>query len=160
MEVKVFLDKEKKTIELGKLIGKKLNKPSLIYLVGDLGAGKTYLSKGIAKGLGIKNEITSPTFTLINEHKVDNTKIYHLDLYRLSGLNEVLDLGIEDFVDSPDSIVLIEWADKLNGTKFSKNLLEIEILHEKQGRTLVISSNSELYYNLLEDIKNFANTRN
>jgi len=160
MEIKVFLDKEKKTIELGKLIGKNLSKPSLIYLNGDLGAGKTYLSKGIAKGLGIKTEITSPTFTLINEHKTDDAKIYHLDLYRLSGLNEVLDLGIEDFVDSPNSVVLIEWADKLNGKKLSKNLIEIEILHEKQGRTFVLRSDSQLYNKLLEDIKDFANTRN
>ena len=132
----------------------------LFAFYGPMGAGKTTIIKSICKELGAKDIVTSPTFTLINEHKTDDAKIYHLDLYRLSGLNEVLDLGIEDFVDSPNSVVLIEWADKLNGKKLSKNLIEIEILHEKQGRTFVLRSDSQLYNKLLEDIKDFANTRN
>src|SRR5690606_31429389 len=149
MELKLYLRDEKCTIELGEIIGKNLTLPSLIYLYGDLGAGKTHLSKGIARGLGITEDITSPTFTLINEYEENGLKLYHLDLYRLDSVNEVLDLGVEDFIDTEKTAVLIEWAEKLGKEELSANLLRINIRYEDEGRTLLMSSDNEKYNELM-----------
>ncbi len=149
IEKKIYLPDEESTIAFGEKLGKILPLPSVIYLEGDLGSGKTHLSKGIAKGLGITEDITSPTFTLINEYFTEKVKLYHLDLYRLDSLNAILDLGLEDFVDSHKSVVILEWSEKLNGYKLSKDLLEIKILHKDQGRDFIINSSSDKYDTLL-----------
>lgn len=149
----VNLKGEALTVLLGELIGQNLISPVTVYLKGDLGAGKTHLSKGIAKGLGINEDITSPTFTLINEYKIDSTMFYHLDLYRLDSLNQILDLGIEDFIDTPDSIVLIEWAEKLKDYKLTDNLIQINIIHKDDSRDFIIRSEKEEFKKIIEGIK-------
>jgi tRNA threonylcarbamoyladenosine biosynthesis protein TsaE len=149
---------EDKTILLGELIGKNIKAPLVIYLKGDLGAGKTHLSKGIAKGLGIQEDITSPTFTLINEYKVNVISFYHLDLYRLDSLNQILDLGIEDFIDSDNSIVLIEWAEKLGNYNLSDNLIEINIIHKGDSRDFSMESKKEELKNIIEGIKKIVDS--
>ncbi|MFN8577540.1 MAG: tRNA (adenosine(37)-N6)-threonylcarbamoyltransferase complex ATPase subunit type 1 TsaE [Candidatus Sericytochromatia bacterium] len=151
---------EEKTVLLGEIIAKNINAPILIYLKGDLGAGKTHLSKGIAKGLGIEEEITSPTFTLINEYEINDLKFYHLDLYRLDSLNQILDLGIEDFIDNDNSIVLIEWAEKLGNYKLSSNLIEIEVIHKDNSRDFIIDTKEDKYKDILEGINKIVSSWN
>lgn len=155
---KTNLKGEALTVLLGELIGKNLISPVTIYLKGELGAGKTHLSKGIAKGIGITEDITSPTFTLINEYKIDGTMFYHLDLYRLDNLNQILDLGIEDFIDSPNSIVLIEWAEKLRDYKLTDNLIHINIMHNNDSRDFIIRTDKEEFKNIIEGIEKVVNS--
>ncbi|HEV3483166.1 MAG TPA: tRNA (adenosine(37)-N6)-threonylcarbamoyltransferase complex ATPase subunit type 1 TsaE [Candidatus Acidoferrales bacterium] len=101
------------TIQLGREIGRKLTPPTLILLSGDLGAGKTTLTKGIASGMGAagEDEVTSPTFTLV--HKYDGrSRVYHVDLYRIEGSHDLETLGLEDLFNEP-AVVIVEWPEKL-----------------------------------------------
>jgi tRNA threonylcarbamoyladenosine biosynthesis protein TsaE len=101
------------TIQCGRELGSRLKAPALVLLSGDLGAGKTTLTKGIASGLGAatEDEVTSPTFTLV--HKYDRgARVYHVDLYRIEGFHDLETLGLED-VFSEKAVVIVEWPDKL-----------------------------------------------
>ena len=101
------------TIRLGREIGAELRPPVLILLSGDLGAGKTTLTKGIASGMGAAQEedVTSPTFTLVHKYE-GQARIYHIDLYRIEDFHDLETLGIEDFF-SEQAVVIVEWPDKL-----------------------------------------------
>ena len=101
------------TVTFGQKVGQCLKPNDIVLLFGDLGAGKTALTKGICRGLGItKNEyIRSPTFTLINEY-FGTLPIYHVDLYRLESLAEIEALGLEEYLFS-EGVSIIEWAEKL-----------------------------------------------
>ena len=101
------------TVTFGQKVGQCLKPNDIVLLFGDLGAGKTALTKGICRGLGItKNEyIRSPTFTLINEY-CGILPIYHVDLYRLESLAEIEALGLEEYLFS-EGVSIIEWAEKL-----------------------------------------------
>ncbi len=100
------------TEDLGRKIGEKLKKGDVVSLRGFLGAGKTVLAKGIARALGITEAIVSPTFTLVQEYD-GREKLYHLDIYRLSGEDEFESMGGEEFL-YPDGISLIEWSEKID----------------------------------------------
>jgi len=102
------------TIALGRRIGEQLKGGEVIALVGPLGSGKTHVIKGIAAGAGASDAsvVTSPTFVLVNEYEGHSLHIYHFDAYRLQSLREFEMLGFDDFCQ-PDSVVLIEWADKV-----------------------------------------------
>ncbi|MBN1547346.1 MAG: tRNA (adenosine(37)-N6)-threonylcarbamoyltransferase complex ATPase subunit type 1 TsaE [Syntrophaceae bacterium] len=104
---------ETETRKLGEVIGRNLTSGDVVALIGDLGAGKTCLTKGIAKTLGVSNqyEITSPTFTIINEYPARHT-LWHVDAYRLDSSQDILDAGFEDFFGS-GGVVVIEWAEKI-----------------------------------------------
>ena len=95
-----------------------------ILFYGEMGAGKTTLIKGICAALGSSNEISSPTYALVNEYDGDNSLIYHFDLFRLKSFEEVLDIGFEEYIDS-DAICLIEWPEKIES--LVEHGLKIEI---------------------------------
>jgi tRNA threonylcarbamoyladenosine biosynthesis protein TsaE len=159
--MKIFANDYKKTLLLGKTIGKFLATPIVLYLKGDLGTGKTHLSKGIAEGLGISEDVTSPTFTLINEYSTKNINLYHLDVYRLPNLNSILDLGIEDFVSNQNSVTIIEWAEKLENYNLFDNFIDINVMYNKDGRDFIINLDS--YKNketLKKEIESLVNTWN
>lgn len=99
------------TIELGKKIGILLQKGDIIALQGTLAAGKTTITKGIAQALGIKEEITSPTFCLISEYE-GKLPLYHMDVYRLEGGDDFINLGVEDLIYG-NGVSLIEWSEKI-----------------------------------------------
>lgn len=101
----------KETINLGQKLAHGLKKGDVVSLSGPLGAGKTTIIQGIAKGLGIKNYITSPTFTLINEFK-GRMPLYHIDLYRLNDVSQAEDIAIEEYFET-DGVTVIEWAEKI-----------------------------------------------
>jgi tRNA threonylcarbamoyladenosine biosynthesis protein TsaE len=110
------------TISLGRQIGAGLKAPVLLFLSGELGAGKTTLTKGIVSGAGAtrEEEITSPTFTLIHKYAgpepaagADSPSIYHIDLYRIEGAQDLATLGLDDIFDEK-AIVIVEWPDRMN----------------------------------------------
>lgn len=99
---------ELETIKLGEKLGKLIKgKHVVILLDGDLAAGKTTFTKGIAKGLGINKIIKSPTFTIMKKYEENDQLLYHLDLYRLSEVG--LDFDLEEYVDDENGVVVIEW---------------------------------------------------
>ena len=109
--MRVISSSEQETRELGKRMAGKVTPGTIISLRGSLGAGKTVFAKGFAEGLGITEAIVSPTFTLVQEYD-GRLKLYHLDLYRLSGEDEFESMGGEDFLYS-DGVALIEWSEKI-----------------------------------------------
>lgn len=102
------------TFDLAYRIGEAINERTVFLLQGDLGAGKTVFAKGVGAGLDIDPaEINSPTFTIVNRHE-GRMRFYHLDLYRIAGgANKVYDLGLEEILAEPETVVVIEWPERL-----------------------------------------------
>lgn len=129
---------EQETKKLAENFAKHTNS-RIFALTGDLGAGKTIFVQGFAKGLGIKEKIISPTFVLIRQHQIpsSNKTLYHIDLYRLDSVDSK-QLGLDEILAEENSIVLIEWAEKLN--KLPKDSIRINIEKgENQNRRITIS---------------------
>ena len=101
------------TKDYAKGLAKKLNVGTVVALIGDLGSGKTTFAQGFAEGLGIFESVVSPTFKLVSEYDGENCKLIHVDTYRLDGINDFLNICGEDIIRTPDSFILIEWADKI-----------------------------------------------
>jgi tRNA threonylcarbamoyladenosine biosynthesis protein TsaE len=126
---------------LGRAIGSLLEPGDVVSLTGDLGAGKTTLVQGAAEGLGvIEQPVVSPTFTLVREYR-GRHPVYHLDVYRLERVQEVIDLGFEELLD-PDGVTFVEWGDAIEGL-LPPSYLEVELWSriEDEGRMAVISGN-------------------
>ena len=142
----------KETIGIGKKIAKDLQKGDIICLFGQLGSGKTVLTKGIALGLGIdKDRIISPTFVLIREYSGGRIPLYHLDLYRLGSSSEILFLGYEEYLYD-DAVTVIEWPDRL-GYLLPGEYLKIGLSIKGDNRRLLeISALGRRYRGLLERI--------
>ncbi|MCS4470278.1 tRNA (adenosine(37)-N6)-threonylcarbamoyltransferase complex ATPase subunit type 1 TsaE [Clostridium botulinum] len=104
-----IVDSINKTIDIGNFIGRHCNSGDILCLNGDLGAGKTHLSKGIAKGLNIKGNITSPTFNIVNEYD-GRLKLYHFDVYRVNDPDEIEAIGFDEYIFG-EGISIIEWSD-------------------------------------------------
>jgi len=117
------------TIEFGRRLGSQLRGGEVIGLYGPLGSGKTHLIKGIAAGAGAEDcrQITSPTFVIVNEYS-GRLDLYHIDAYRLNSVAEFEMLGFDDFC-YPQSVVLIEWADRVEPALHDLNCLRIELEH-------------------------------
>lgn len=109
----VITKSSSETQELAKDFAKKLKGDEVIALYGNLGSGKTTFVQGLAKNLGVKERIISPTFIIIREHKFNNKKFYHVDLYRVQKLSELKELELEEILNSKGRIVAIEWAEKI-----------------------------------------------
>jgi tRNA threonylcarbamoyladenosine biosynthesis protein TsaE len=113
---------------IGERIAAGLGKGSVVALRGGLGAGKTCLAKGMARGLGIREELTSPTYTIVSEYAAGSLPFYHIDAYRLGGDDDFQALGGEDYVYG-EGIAVIEWSDRIPGSiPRSALLVSIEIL--------------------------------
>jgi tRNA threonylcarbamoyladenosine biosynthesis protein TsaE len=139
------------TQELGKQIGK-LAQPGDVYLLsGQLGAGKTCLTQGIAWGLGSGEYAASPTFVLMRELK-GRLMLYHIDLYRLDHLEEIADLGLDDYFYGK-GVCVVEWAEKGLAILPEENLLvQINYLNDNERR-LIITPNGKRYEELMNRIK-------
>ncbi|MFH1856597.1 MAG: tRNA (adenosine(37)-N6)-threonylcarbamoyltransferase complex ATPase subunit type 1 TsaE [Candidatus Omnitrophota bacterium] len=119
------------TKNLGKKIASLLKEGDFIALYGDLGSGKTTLAQSIIKSLGVKEGyIISPTFVLIREYE-GKLKIYHFDLYRLNYLEELLELGYEDYFYRPKGVTLVEWAQKIEEL-LPREYLKIELFNRTE----------------------------
>lgn len=137
-----YSQSEKETKQLGFNLSKKVVKGSVISLRGSLGAGKTVFAKGFAEVLGITEAIVSPTFTLVQEYD-GVLKMYHLDLYRLSGEDEFESMGGEDFL-YPDGVTLIEWSEKIEDM-LPDNTIFINITIDKDLKRIIDIKGIELW---------------
>lgn len=125
------------TIEFGRSFGAQLKGGEVVAIVGPLGSGKTHLIKGIAVGAGAEDgsAVNSPTFVLVNQY-AGRLDIYHIDAYRLDSLAEFEMLGFDDLC-YPESVVLIEWADKVEAALGATNLIHVELSHAGPKSRLV-----------------------
>jgi tRNA threonylcarbamoyladenosine biosynthesis protein TsaE len=125
------------TEECGFLIGKSCQTPGMIALLGPMGAGKTHFSKGFARGLGYLGEVTSPTFSIVQEYHGGRFPIFHFDLYRIDHVNELLALGWDDYLDQ-NGILLVEWADRFPEL-WPQNTFVITLEITDTGRKITLS---------------------
>lgn len=139
MPLRFRTNSAEETIELGEKIGSLLQKGDIIALQGNLAAGKTTITKGIARSLGVKDEITSPTFCLISEYE-GRMPLYHMDVYRLDGGDDFINLGVEDLIYG-DGVSLIEWSEKIMD-ELPQNtiILRLETVGDTDGRDITIEN--------------------
>ena len=129
------------TESLGERWGRVAERGLVIGLSGDLGAGKTQLVKGIARGLGVTARVHSPTFTLVNEYGGGRLRLFHLDLYRLETHRQIVSAGLEEFLQ-PDGVAVIEWAERMpdlaaGSWRPGKHVtVKIEIMGETERRII------------------------
>jgi tRNA threonylcarbamoyladenosine biosynthesis protein TsaE len=134
------------TIQLGREIGRNLRAPALILLSGDLGAGKTTFTKGIASGMGAaaEDEVTSPTFTLVHKYG-GRSPVYHVDLYRIADSHDLETLGLEDIFNEA-AVVIVEWPDKLT-MRTDWPVIRIQLEHVSDDtRRIVISDEASVSF--------------
>jgi tRNA threonylcarbamoyladenosine biosynthesis protein TsaE len=133
------------TIELGRRLGSQLKGSEVIAVCGPLGSGKTHLIKGIAAGAGAQDSraVNSPTFVIVNEY-IGRLDIYHIDAYRLNSISEFEMLGFDDYC-YPQSVVLIEWADKIEAALGAINYIRIELEHSGQTARKIRINNTPVY---------------
>lgn len=130
-------------MELGEKIGEQLKAGDVVALVGELGAGKTTFMQGLAQGLGVTGYVKSPSFTIVNKYE-GRLPVYHLDLYRLGDVNEIYELGIEEYLHG-DGICVIEWAEKAYSFLPEKHILvKFFYAGEKTRRIEVIKTNDKI----------------
>ncbi len=126
---------------LGERWGREAQRGWVIGLSGDLGAGKTQFVRGLARGLGSKARVHSPTFALINEYSDGRLRLFHLDLYRLENPGQIIAAGLDEFLVNPDGVTVAEWAERWlgahetrNATKGMTRLVHIETTSETERR--------------------------
>lgn len=125
----IITSSEEETENIGKELAQSLCRGDSVLLRGNLGAGKTVFSRGFARGLGITEPVSSPTYTIVQEYELPSGgRLYHLDLYRISGVNAALAFGVDEFLDDPQGISLIEWPDRIDGI-LPDNAISVEIEH-------------------------------
>jgi len=136
------------TIELGRRIGSQLRGGEVVAVCGPLSSGKTHLIKGIAAGAGAEDgkRVTSPTFVIVNEY-TGRLDIYHIDAYRLNSVSEFEMIGFDDFC-YPQSVVLIEWADKVESALQAIDYIRIELSHAGQTKRKIHITNAPAYITL------------
>lgn len=141
--MKVTTKNAAETVRLGKKFAKSFGGGEVVALIGDLGGGKTTFIKGVALGLKIKKPIRSPSFVLMNSYKIpskNNLIMYHLDAYRLNSSSDISSLGLSDILGQPQTIVLVEWADKvINKLPRITHLIKFEFV-DKENRSIEIKS--------------------
>jgi tRNA threonylcarbamoyladenosine biosynthesis protein TsaE len=122
-----------RTERLGEIIGKWLQPGDIVLLHGDLGAGKTTLTKGIARALGVQDTVSSPSFALVNEYALPLLRLFHLDLYRLNDPADLDSIGFAELTSAEDGIAIVEWPERA-GTLLPDRYLLVEIVYAGEGR--------------------------
>ena len=155
--LKFITESTEETSKIGEQLGKLLNKGNIVCLSGDLGAGKTSFTKGIAKGLEVKDYVTSPTYTIINEYEV-RLPLYHFDVYRLNDAEEMHELGYEEYFFG-DGVVVLEWADIVREIIPGERLW-ITILNTKgdNSREIIMEPTGETYDTIVKGMEHNENS--
>ena len=134
-----YSNSEERTIKIGKTLGQRLQPPQIVLLYGELGSGKTALTRGFAEGLGVIDStlVHSPSFTLVNEYPTKNGLFYHIDLYRLENQRDLDSIGLEEILSS-HSIIIVEWAEKLSPEPSDALTVNISVDLDTQTRCFEI----------------------
>ena len=140
-----FTHSASETRYLGESIGALLQAPVVLALHGDLGAGKTTLIQGIAAGLGLRQRVTSPTFTLVNEYPLPKDwRLFHIDSYRLDA-GEAETIGLDEILDDEQAIIIIEWAERVANLLPSERVdIQLTTEQDAQSRKIVVSASANL----------------
>jgi tRNA threonylcarbamoyladenosine biosynthesis protein TsaE len=144
-QMQILLEDEQKMQVFGKKIAQvigQINAPLLILLNGDLGAGKTTLSRGILNGLGHRGSVKSPTYTLVEPYDLEIGKVFHFDLYRLVDPEELYDIGFNDYL-TESQLCMIEWPDK-GGSLLPKADISLQINSNGTGRQVILTAQTSL----------------
>ena len=144
-QMQILLEDEQKMQVFGKKIAQvigQINAPLLILLNGDLGAGKTTLSRGILNGLGHRGSVKSPTYTLVEPYDLEIGKVFHFDLYRLVDPEELYDIGFNDYL-TESQLCMIEWPDK-GGSLLPKADMSLQINSNGTGRQVILTAQTSL----------------
>jgi len=130
---RIITHSEAETRAVGRDLASGLSAGAAVLLFGDLGAGKTVFVKGLAEGLGCRDEVSSPTFTLVQEYRGDRFTLFHVDLYRLDDPREIEDLGLEEI--AADGVLAIEWSEKL--PRRPRGAISVQIAHVNDNERAV-----------------------
>ena len=144
-QMQILLEDEQKMQVFGKKIAQvigQINAPLLILLNGDLGAGKTTLSRGILNGLGHRGSVKSPTYTLVEPYDLEIGKVFHFDLYRLVDPEELYDIGFNDYL-TESQLCMIEWPDK-GGSLLPNADISLQINSNGTGRQVILTAQTTL----------------
>lgn len=153
--MEIYLQDSVATEELGRVLGRHAADGDVFCLTGDLGAGKTLLSRGVAEALGVASEdVTSPTFAIMNVYQGSKLEVRHFDLYRLNRAEELEDIGFAEYAGG-DGVTLIEWAE-LFSDELPEEYLQITLLLDGEGRKAVLEPKGERYERLLEEVEKDA----
>lgn len=148
----VITSSPEQTWEIGRFLGKLLDAGDTVCLYGDLGAGKTNFAYGVARGLGVREQyITSPTFTFVNEYE-GRVPLYHIDLYRLRGTDELENIGFDEYIES-DGVTVIEWAERAEDQLPVENLRVYLSSLDEKSRELGFLGEGERYKKLVAELK-------
>ena len=147
--VKIYLENEEKTREIGSKLGELLTPKSVICLIGDLGAGKTTMTQSLARALGVDDYITSPTFTIVNEYE-GRMPLYHFDVYRIGSSEEMYDIGFDEYIDG-EGVCIIEWANLIEDI-LPDEYLYIEMNYKETGREMILTPKGEKYEEIVKEL--------
>ena len=132
--MKLSTSAEAETIRLGGVIGRSLRAGDLVLLYGELGAGKTTLVRGMARAVGYRGRVSSPTFALAHRYRGKRLTLHHLDLYRLKE-GQTDELGLDELLNDPRGAVVVEWP---QAARWPKRRIEVRLAHAKGGRKIAV----------------------
>jgi len=138
----IILPTEADTVNLGQVLAKVLTAPAWVYLVGDLGAGKTCLTRAFLASKGYVGKVKSPTYTLVESYAIAPLIVYHFDLYRIESAHSLEEIGIRDY-EGPNVIALCEWPEKAEGALPEPTLI-LELQDHGKGRVAVLKGDAQL----------------
>ncbi len=132
-EQKFLSRSEAETEALGAALARELGSGGIVLLNGDLGAGKTVFSRGFARGLGITEPVSSPTYTIVQEYELPGGgRLYHMDLYRIGDEHAALGFGVDEFLNEPGAVSLIEWPERIRGL-LPDTAIRVELAHRSEN---------------------------
>ena len=150
-----YLPTAVETEKLGNILGKLAQSGDVFCFTGDLGAGKTLMSRGISLALGVaEDEVTSPTFAIMNVYDGEKLEVRHFDLYRLNRAEELADIGFDEYAGG-EGVTLIEWAE-LFPDQLPEEYMQVTLLLDGAGRKAVLTPKGERYEELLQEVKQLA----
>lgn len=141
MKEEYFTNSPEETRALASKIARRTPNGTVFSLDGDLGAGKTVFASGFARGLGITESVSSPTFTIVQEYPYEKGMFFHLDLYRIDGPDAALAFGIDEFLFAEDAITLVEWPVRIEGL-FPEKTVYVKILRteDEERRHIILET--------------------
>lgn len=146
MKVSIVVNSPEETIALGKKIGSLLKRGDCIAYSGGLGAGKTTMTRGISMGLNLGDEVTSPTFSLVNEYAGEKLTLYHFDMYRITSSEDLETTGFYDYMDD-NSVLAVEWSENI-ASELPENAIKINIERIDDSTRKITINGDERFANI------------